>query len=426
MENQGDKGDDASDRAQRARWLLTGRCSDPQPSPFNAERQRRLLSAGARLSQGGDLESAELEAAGDPGLPAKTGDILDRVEAVLDRMPAGEVENEEAFRLAMRLVLANGGSGLDKLATPQPELSADEGFALEAIIAVDGTRPSFLLANGEVDLDHPFMGGWRNHVATQRLEIGRAAAAVGRIQPAAGHATRFLGTGFLVSTSPALVLTNFHVLKDANEKFFIPLTPRGSEVEIGAGLEIDFAGEATSPSARRFRCVSARLPQGYGSGYPRVDAAVIRIEPVDDPGALPEPVILSRATSYGNGGVSSLCTIGFPGPPREFPNPTGIDWNWVTATLFGGLSKFGFKRLAPGRFYNARGYRGRVVDPAQHAFGHDATTFGGASGSPIIAWQDGNPCFGLHFAGENRDSNDALAMASVHQALERCGVAFSG
>lgn len=421
-----DTGRGGSDMEKRSRSDGSGgrsvRRDDVAPSPFNATRQRRQIYGAIQRRKGAKLESAESEADADRGLPEVPADILHRVDGIVRAMPSDEVEDEDDLREALQILLGYGDSGLSKLVNNPAALSVNEGFAIEAIIAVDGSRPSFLLKEAAVNLTHPFIGGWVNEITAARAKIEMAAGAVGRIQPSMGHASNFIGTGFLISSDPALILTNFHVLKDAKEKFFITLTPDGSEIAIGPGLEIDFAGEATSLNYRRFRCVSARLPRNYGSGYPSVDAALIRIEPTDDDASLPVPIQLSDDVRYANGGMTSLCTIGFPGAPREVGQRYGVDWDWVTTTLFGGYSNFGFKRLAPGRFLHSRGYRGKVVDPAQHAFGHDATTFGGASGSPMLVWQDPNsPCFGLHFAGQNRDSNDAIALMSIRDELERCG-----
>ena len=64
----------------------------------------------------------------------------------------------------------------------------------------------------------------------------------------------------------------------------------------------------------------------------------------------------------------------------------------------------------------------RADDPRQWIFGHDATTLGGSSGSPIIAWKDGGGGFGIHFAGTSVDSNFAHAMAKCVDVLKRLGV----
>ena len=62
-------------------------------------------------------------------------------------------------------------------------------------------------------------------------------------------------------------------------------------------------------------------------------------------------------------------------------------------------------------------------DRLRAVFGHDATTFGGSSGTGVIAWtEQGMPSFGLHFAGETSETNSAIAIAKVAAALRAVGV----
>jgi hypothetical protein len=87
--------------------------------------------------------------------------------------------------------------------------------------------------------------------------------------------------------------------------------------------------------------------------------------------------------------------------------------------LFGG--RFGVKRLAPGIAHQPLG--SLEGDSRRWVFGHDATTLGGNSGSPVIAWLNrGNSGFGLHFAGASVDSNCAHAIAQCRTELEAMGV----
>jgi hypothetical protein len=393
-------------------------------TPFDTGRQLRQIAARQKYVAQGSFEAAlSLESAGTaPDLDAD--EVLRRVEATFASMPAAEVADPGAFRYAMDAVLRYGDTALGKLTRAQTMLTADEGYALEAIIHVDGSRPSFLLSGGKPPEDHPFMGIWEGEIDKLRDDLAPVAAAVGRIQPGGGHATRYVGSGFLLSSDPPLILTNYHVLDDARRDYFIDMEARGNSLVINGPMEIDFAGEASSLDTNRFSCVRAWLPNGYGRGYAGIDAAVVQIEPLDG-GTLPSPIAASAATHYAGGGGASLCTIGFPAPPRQTGGTSdGVDWSFVVTTLFGGLSKFGFKRLAPGRFWRPLGFRGE--DISRRAFGHDATTFGGASGSPVLAWNDpGLPSFGLHFGGLTIDSNDALAFARVAADLRGGGISFS-
>lgn len=138
--------------------------------------------------------------------------------------------------------------------------------------------------------------------------------------------------------------------------------------------------------------------------------------------SFPIPFRRSAARRAAGGALNSLATIGFPGPPPATMGTSGaVDWEFVATTLF--KNKFGLKRMAPGLFTLALGSHGDDVH--RTAFSHDATTFGGASGSPVISWADTDaPVFGLHFAGRTEDANYALSVAAAEAALAAIGMRF--
>lgn len=363
------------------------------------------------------IDSAPARAAAAPAAASAAGAIEEAGE--------GKQESSRADLAAARdILLRHGETALAKLVGGSRQLSQNETAALEAIVIADGTRPSFLLADGRVDPKDPFIGNWANPVATHGDRARKVARATGRIQPAHGHASRFIGTGALVESidGKMRVLTNFHVIDDARSRFGVAMAGHGRSLEVEGTLEVDFLGEAGSLDDNRFRITHVDLPEGFGRGFGHLDAAVATIEPISGGSALPPAVpLLSRDKSFANGGMVSLATVGFPGPP-DMSGGADIDWNFVLRTLFG--NKFGFKRLAPGSFTSGRG-----SDPADAetkiAFGHDATTFGGASGSLVFAWaDDGPPSFGLHFIGATGRENHAVALAVVADALEATGIKF--
>jgi V8-like Glu-specific endopeptidase len=63
-------------------------------------------------------------------------------------------------------------------------------------------------------------------------------------------------------------------------------------------------------------------------------------------------------------------------------------------------------------------------DKRRWVFGHDATTLGGNSGSPALAWTDS--AFGLHFAGRSIDTNCAHAVSAITTELRALGVPIGG
>jgi serine protease len=354
-------------------------------------------------------------------------DVLQRVSQIIQRMPGSEMGDPVGFQLALQSLFEHGERALIKLDNfdemARSGVTSDEMASLEAVVIVDGSRPSFLLADGLPPEDHPFLGMWRDEMTDHRETVQTLARAVGRVQPTGGHASKFIGTATIVDSANGYALTNYHVVDDARSKWAVPMIQSGNRLRIPSGLEIDFVGEASRLDQNRFRVVEAILPQGFGRGMGNLDAALLRLEPL--PGgnsSLPEqvPVLDSRA-AFAGGDVRSLIVIGFPGPARPggFKKDAEVDWAFVTNTLFG--NRFGFKRIAPGKFSEPLGFDAH--DVSRSVFGHDATTFGGASGALLSAWEDtGAPIFGVHFGGWTLEANAAIAIAQAATALRNIGV----
>jgi hypothetical protein len=383
---------------------------------------KRMLIANDRAEREGAESGAVLESQIADGEPiGRDNGILDRADSRIAAGLSEEGPQAACVREARDNLLGFAEKAVGKLARGDGALAPDEVGALEAIILVDGTRPSFLLADGLPDLTDPTMGSWLATVVAHRDKTARIARAVGRIQPRNGSAARHIGTGSLVDADRGLVLTNYHVIRDARDNFGIAMTRTGNRLRIDGMLEIDFAGEAGALTKNRYRIISVELPVGFGPGFGVIDAAVARIEALPASGPLPVAVpVLSRFPAYADGAMTSFATIGFPGAPAIRDGVVdGVDWGMVTRTLFRNM--FGVKRLAPGRFGSPLG--SRPDDLHGTAFGHDATTFGGASGSLLAAWADTDaPCFGLHFYGRTREENNALAFAAAADALAGIGV----
>ncbi len=380
------------------------------------------VSEKARESAGSRAEAVERAEAALPAdaVPGRPADIVALVEAKLVR-PDGVDEHD--WRKAREVLLQQARPALERVARGERDLATDEAAAMEAVIISDGTRPSFLLCNGDVDPHDPFLGVWGGDVAVAEMNgIARLARAVGRIQPSGGHASNFVGTGSLIDHNAGLILTNYHVIEQAEQLFGIAMTRENDRIRIDGHLEIDFFGESCALETNCFRVVEVLLPDGVGSVFSGVDVVVARLDLTGSPGNLPKEVpALSADASYANGTMTSLAVIGFPAAPptRDGAN---VDWNFVIRTLF--ANKFGVKRLAPGRFTRARGTH-REDLTAKRAIGHDATTFGGASGSLVAAWLDAQtPCFAIHFGGLTESSNYALSFAVAKRVLDPLGVRF--
>jgi hypothetical protein len=396
------------------------------PAFEKLKRHKAILAGRAAVESGGFLESASTaeRISNEPLSRDAAEATLDRVTALAARMPMREVGDRRAFISALNLLAEHGGAALRKLVgedlSSSAEATPDDAAALEAVIIADGSRPSFLVENDLPPATHPFMGSWDKEIAHARSALAPVCAAVGRIQPQFGHAGNFIGTGSLVDADKGIILTNYHVMDDARSLLGIMMEEESGTVRVHDWLEIDFVGEASRADTNRFRIVEARLPKNAGRGFGWLDAVTMRIEPIGDavmPAALSFDAVMQTFTQAQS---TTFCTVGFPGPPNPEQGPKGeVDWNFVIRTLFGNL--FGVKRLAPGRLLEPFG--AVLHDPSGITFGHEATTFSGASGSPLIGWEgDAMAGFGLHFSGTTETSNYAIGITKVAAELRAAGV----
>ena len=378
-------------------------------------RLRALIGARARRSgRGPDLESAEG--------PPRSDDALAQVDAVMRRVPESDMGDPQEFRRALATFMQRAEHTLHKLnANPDTPLDRDDALALEAVIRTDGTRPSLLVRDGAVDPDHPLAGDWRETLAATRDTLRERIEAVGRVEPPNATANNFFGTGWLVDAAKGLVLTNLHVLEFMWRRLPNAMirTEAGFRVLPGAA-SIDFVAESGSMAVNRFPVVEA-TPSGIdGTGFARLDVAVLKIGDGEPESRLPAAIPVVADLDAARGGSASFCTVGYPGrPPFMAGVHEGVDWVWVNTTLFGG--RYGVKRLAPGVVHRPLG--AFPDDPQIWIFGHDATTLGGSSGSPVLSWQNNvRGSFGIHFAGASVDTNCAHAIAECRDTLEKLGV----
>ncbi|MGO8124273.1 S8 family serine peptidase [Rhizobium ruizarguesonis] len=383
---------------------------------------RDKVEAGRATSMKSGLESL-----GDRPLSRHAADAtLARIMEIAEKLPPREIPNKAAFVAALNMLHEHGKPLLMKLTGEDLSSSAavrpGDAAGLEAMIIADGSRPSFLIEKDLPPLEHPFMGDWGDEMMRAHPKLASLSSAIGRIQPEFGHSRLFVGTGALVDAKRGIVLTNYHVVDDAQSQLGILMEQTGPrKLKVHGWLEIDFVGEEARPDTNRFRVIEVMLPKGAGRDYGWLDAATLRIVPMD--GAImpatpirfePAKDFLTKVTSQ------TVATIGFPGPPRKNQgNTRGIDWGFVTDMLFGG--RFGVKRLAPGEIMKPVGTNSS--DTLKIAFDHDLTTFGGSSGSPLFGWENESiDGFGLHFRGINGESNAAIAIERVAEQLKEIGV----
>jgi hypothetical protein len=393
---------------------------DPRDDAARAAHLRQLIAARGR-TRGLQHESLRPETV-DPGATPDAGAVVDRVGDTLARAPE-RAANSDDYDRALRIFLEQTGQTLRK--SDDEPADARDLFVMEAVIRTDGTRPALLLTDdGAVDDTHPMAETWHDSLVGAATNIRACADSICRIEPAFPTAANVFGTGTLVA-APAggrgLVLTNWHVVAAMRQTLPGSVTPTATGFTVSDGVFVDFLAEANAAGKRRFKVIDA-TPSGIdGGGFAKLDAAVLTIEPI--PGespALPQPLTIKADVAGPRGQRPSICLIGYPGQPQFLGGlHDGVDWTWVTTTLFGGL--FGVKRISPGLAHRPLG--SFTGDARPWIFGHDTTTLGGSSGSPAIAWLEGVPfVFGLHFAGNTMDTNCAHAVASCKTELARLGV----
>jgi len=388
--------------------------------PLAAERLRRLVTERSWADRAGvTLESVPLEEAAPPGAAEVTG----RVEQAARHLAERQDVDDRDFRRALDLWLRTTDRAARRLDNnPDAPLPPDEVYALEAVVRADGTRPSLLVRSGVVDPVQPLAAGWTGQLAAAGDRLTRAVAAIGRVEPTHPSGSDFFGTCWVVDDRNGLVLTNRHVLDAMVERLPHAVARTTAGFRVFDGAFVDFAAESVSADVRRYRIVEATPSQVYGTDFARLDAAVLRIEPLPDgPQDVPDALTVSADPDGPLGRLASYCIVGYPAQPVYASGTIeGVDWAWVTRTLFGNV--YGVKRLAPGMTHRPLG--SLPGDKRRWVFGHDATTLGGNSGSPALAWTDS--AFGLHFAGRSIDTNCAHAVSAITTELRALGVPIGG
>ena len=201
----------------------------------------------------------------------------------------------------------------------------------------DGTRPSLLVRNGIVDPVQPLAAGWTGQLTAAGDQLTRAIAAVGRVEPAHPSGSDFFGTCWVVDHRSGLVLTNLHVLHAWCERLPHAIARTGSGFRVFDGAFVDFGAESGSADMHRYRIVEA-FPSGVNG---------TRLRPARRRGAadataagrtagLPDALTVSADPDGPLGRLDSYCIVGYPARPVYASGTIeGVDWDWVTRTLFG-------------------------------------------------------------------------------------------
>jgi hypothetical protein len=264
-------------------------------------------------------------------------------------------------------------------------------------------------------------GGWSSALTEIQPSLGEVAQAVGRIEPEHATAKSYFGTGWVVDHEQGLVLTNLHVLEEIGRRFpDVVVRSEQGFFQILEGVYIDFARESGTNRTNRFRVFEATPSRPNEASPARLDAAVLRIEPTEPAQVVPKAIPVQPDVDGPLGQLEPAYLIGFPGPPSFFgPSDDGVNWTRVYQVLFG--NRYGVKRLAPGTVEIPVG--SLPGDAQEWIFGHNATTLGGSSGSPVIGVIDGMlTAYGLHFSGKSEVVNRAHAFSKSADRLRTIGV----
>jgi len=299
-----------------------------------------------------------------------------------------------------RALIDGAQTALSKLSRDEPDVALGEAekTALEAIVIAQGVRPVVNFVAGRLDLADIDLGPWERFTRADAGIIEDVARSIGRINLDG----RQIGTGFVVTDTQ--IMTNRHVLAAIAEK-------TGDGWEMHAGASISFSEDGQGDDGLKFRrdgISTSNARSATGVDFSQFDYAIIPVEKgwFRD---LPAPLALEETRSN----VMfdrPVYVLGYPGRPQP-----GTERFSLLKDLF--QSEYGVKRYCPGTISAALG--DIEADSRDTVFGHDCTTLGGNSGSPVIDLGDGSASvIGIHFAGARRIANYAHSMAALQNEFD--------
>jgi hypothetical protein len=337
------------------------------------------------LSRGG-LEGAGVD---DPA------ERIWRARSALDRLITDRFGADPGLMNAAQEISISAAEAVDILRMDDGTEPSHDGLgALEAVVAFDGTRPSFLVKQSNIDFDSSLNStAWQTDLKPYREQIAAHIACTARVELGEKH----IGTAFLVT--PDLVITNRHVAQA-----IASLTdPR---MTLRSGVAIDFGreewNERKSFDRRAVESVAFAGASAIGAplDHRKLDLAVLRVSRSLLSGALgarhidSSPIdrdAFSAAPFVATAGYPSNAELVVPGPIRS-------KFGEVLRRLLEGDG--GVKRFAPGVPVGSDG----VPNGAPWTICHDATTIKGNSGSPLMTLISGAGASvnlaGLHYGGD--------------------------
>ncbi|WP_322021686.1 MULTISPECIES: trypsin-like serine peptidase [unclassified Burkholderia] len=340
------------------------------------------------VAAGGPFEAALESGTGDSTPAERIKHAREEMRRiVIERFGGDAALLESVAKLA---ITAQDAVAVLEAAEREPAL--DEYSSLEAIVAFDGTRPSFLLKNGEVDLESSYStSSWKTMLSSKSEQLAAFAACVGRVE----IQEQGIGTAFLVA--PTLAVTNRHVAQ-----MIAFLMPDGFELK--ADIFLDFGREykgRTSYDRRTVRNVlfagAERIEEPVNHG--KLDFALLEVEPSKLTAS--DERDRKLAIQAGAGEVARglvVIAAGYPADWRLYvPTQFQSEHEAVIAKLLEGDN--GVKRLAPGE---STGMLPAAENATSRTTTHDATTINGNSGSPLAVLSSAGKlgAVGLHYGGQ--------------------------
>jgi hypothetical protein len=359
-----------------------------------AQHWRRRLGLVAPSPAAG-LESLSLESteAGTGRTDDTPADRIERAREAMIRMGTDQLGGDPALLEQVRALAFTGKEAMDILATDESAAPhAEQLAALEAIVAFDGTRPSFLVKDDRIDFQSSFnTASWENDLQGFVPGLALAAACVGRVELGTSH----IGTAFLVA--PTLAITNRHVAQ-AIARF------EQTGIALRPDANLDFGREREGRASFDRRHIEAILfagkePIAGALDHRKLDLAVLRVAPSTLGGAAAERSLsIDHTLSGAFDSAGIVATVGYPAAPGNYvPATLKSKYDDVLKKLLEGDG--GTKRFAPGMPAVFDGDSG----PEKWTVAHDATTINGNSGSPVFMLNASGSArvalSGLHYGG---------------------------
>lgn len=375
-----------------------------------AAHYRRLLAG--RASGGGAEGPFESTRSSGPDL--SDAGIADRVKTTrseLDRIVKQYLGDAPELHEIADQIARGGATALKAVADDNHAALSDSHTlnSLEVIVRTDGSRPSFMVRNGEPDRSTSPIGDWAATLDDSAALLRQAVQCIGRIDDPSG-AQGFQGTGILIGEN--VVMTNRHVLQ------IIATRQSDKNWSLNPDIAVDFGHEFRARESVGRRNVTGVLFAGVKAIDPtlidhaKLDLALLQLEPASEKPAF--TLALDSSPDWGQA-ETGVFICGFPGNPGFTETPSLLE------TLF--HSTYGCKRVAPGLITTTAA---NMADSSRHwTLGHDATTLGGNSGSGVLVIGREKVTAGLHYGGRRNDPREnwchvlGLALDEVDERSNR-------